>query len=409
MMAAVQRLSARYPGSPWRLKALVSAANRYLVIDRPDDFIPLYKAAYTDFPGDAPAPLCHWKVTFQAYLQAKPDAPDLLREHLRNYPAHHTVGAALYFLGRLAERNGDFASAKTDYQRLVSSFENYYYALQARERLRDPHVRGAAASDKAANFLAAVALPQAQPVPAKPTAPTSARIERSRLLRGAGLNDLADTELRCGARNEGQPALLGMEMAVSADAPYLAVRAMKSLVPDYLSLPLDAAPRQFWELLFPLPYRGELVADAVRNGLDPYLVAGLVRQESEFNPAALSHANAYGLTQVLPAAGRTYARQAGLRRFSVESLLEPAVNLRIGTSILRGMLDRNGGRLEQTLASYNAGPNRVAEWLGWKTYREPAEFVESIPFTETREYVQAVLRNQEIYRRLYHGRASALQ
>jgi len=68
---------------------------------------------------------------------------------------------------------------------------------------------------------------------------------------------------------------------------------------------------------------------------------------------------------------------------------------------LRSMLDHNSGRVEETLAAYNAGPNRVAEWLTWNTYREPAEFVESIPFTETRDYVQAVLRNADIYRRLY--------
>jgi soluble lytic murein transglycosylase len=244
-------------------------------------------------------------------------------------------------------------------------------------------------------------------VPVEPTAATRERIERSRLLRGAGLDDLADAELRFGARNESQPALLAIEMASSADAAYLGVRAMKSLVPDYLGVPLESASRRFWELLFPLPYRGELAADAARCGLDPYLVAGLVRQESEFNPGALSHAKAYGLTQVRPATGRMYARQAGLRRVNEQSLLQPAVNLKIGTTILRGMLDRNGGKLEQTLAAYNAGPNRAAEWIAWKSYREPAEFVESIPFTETRDYVQAVLRNQEIYRRLYHDEAPA--
>jgi soluble lytic murein transglycosylase len=173
-------------------------------------------------------------------------------------------------------------------------------------------------------------------------------------------------------------------------------------VPDYLTLPLEAAPHRFWELLFPLPYRDELVADSARHGLDPYLVAGLIRQESEFNPTALSHANAYGLTQVRPGTGRQFARQAGVARFSANSLLQPAANLKIGTSYLRSMLDQNGGRIEETLASYNAGPNRVAEWLAWgRQYREPAEFVESIPFTETRDYIQAVLRNAEMYRRLY--------
>jgi soluble lytic murein transglycosylase len=198
-----------------------------------------------------------------------------------------------------------------------------------------------------------------------------------------------------------------MEMAGAAEATHHAVRIMKSMAPEYLSLPLGDAPRKFWELLFPLPYRGELVTDSKARNLDPYLVAGLIRQESEFNPEAVSRASAVGLTQVRPGTGRQFARKAGVRRYSSRTLMQPAANLKIGTSILRSMLDHNGGNIEQTLASYNAGPDRVSEWLAWNNYREPAEFVESIPFTETRDYVQAVLRNAEMYRRLYEGRPVA--
>jgi soluble lytic murein transglycosylase len=238
-------------------------------------------------------------------------------------------------------------------------------------------------------------------VPAEATSATTTRIDRSRLLRTGGLSDLADAELRFSARTDGQPALLGMEMAGSADAPYQGLRMMKSMASDYLNLPLASAPRKFWELLFPLPYREEVVANARTNDLDPYLVAGLIRQESEFNPGAVSRAKAYGLTQVRPATGRLFARQNGVARLTTSILCQPAANLKIGSSILRSMLDKQGGSVEQTLASYNAGPQRVVEWLTWNTYREPAEFVESIPFTETRDYVQAVLRNAEMYRRLY--------
>ena len=91
-----------------------------------------------------------------------------------------------------------------------------------------------------------------------------------------------------------------------------------------------------------------------------------------------------------------------MARFNSRTLFQPGLNLKIGSSILRSMLDKNGGNVEQTLAAYNAGPNRVIEWLGWHNYREPAEFVESIPFTETRNYVQTVLRNADMYRRLYN-------
>jgi len=244
-------------------------------------------------------------------------------------------------------------------------------------------------------------MPDPKPVPSQATPETDARIGRSRLLRSAGLSDLADSELRFGARTGAQPALLAMEMAGAADAPHQAMRIMKRMAPEYLNLNLEEAPRKFWELLFPLPYRSDLVESARQRSLDPYLLAGLIRQESEFNPQARSSANAYGLTQVRPVTGRQFARKAGVPRFSSRALFQPSVNLKIGASIFRSMLDQNGGRLEQTLAEYNAGPNRLTAWLGWSNYREPAEFVESIPFTETRDYVQAVLRNADIYRRLY--------
>ena len=399
MMRAVKRLNQQYRQSPWRLKALLSAANRYLVENRSDDYVPLYEAAWRDFPSDVTASNAHWKVVFQAYMARRADAPTLLREHLQHYGTSPTAAAALYFLARAATAADDPAAARAYLKRLTAAFANTYYAVLAREHLQP--LADAPASPAAEEFLATLTLPDAKPVPAEAVRATTIRIARSRLLRTAGLNDLADAELRFGARNGGQPQLLAIEMAVSADAPYLAVRAMKSLSGDYLDLPLEDAPRQFWELLFPVPYRKDLEANARARGIDPFLLAGLIRQESEFNPDALSRANAYGLAQVRPATGRLYARRAGITRFTNRSLFQPVTNLKLGALIFRSMLDDHAGSLEQTLAAYNAGPNRVVEWLMWRTYREPAEFVESIPFTETREYVQAVLRNADVYRRLY--------
>jgi soluble lytic murein transglycosylase len=401
MMSAVERLGRQYPTSPWRLKALVSAANRFLLVNRPDDYLPLYRAAYRDFPTDPAAGVCHWKVTFHAYLHGEADAGDLLREHLRSYPAHFTAGAALYFLGRRAEQENDFAAARACYQRLLQAFENHYYATLARERLRRPEIVVAAASAETARFLAAVTFPESKPVPGQTTSATTVRIERSRLLRTAGLGDLADSELRFGARTDGQPPLLAMEMAGAAAAPHQAMRIMKSMAPEYLNMALAQAPRKYWEMLFPFPYRDDVVRAAREKNLDPYLLAGLIRQESEFDPEARSRADALGLTQVRPVTGRLFARKLGIKRFSSRLLFQPAANLKIGVSIFSSMLDQNGGKLEQTLAAYNAGPLRAAEWMAWNTYREPAEFVESIPFTETRDYVQAVLRNADVYRRLY--------
>jgi soluble lytic murein transglycosylase len=398
MKSALERLAQHYPHSPWRLKALLSAASRFLLINRTDEFVPLYRAVYQDFPNAPEAALAHWKVTFQAYLHDDPQARPLLMEHARTYATHPTAGAALYFLGRWFERSDDPGAALACFRRLTGAWENHYYSMLARER----HPADVTPKLPIGEFLSTLSIPSAAPVPQAAARLTALRIERSRLLRSAGLADIADSELRFGARNGGQPSLLGLEMASAAEAPHTAMHIMKGMSPEYLSLPLSAAPRKYWETLFPLPFRSDLEQSARQAGVDPFLLAGLIRQESEFDPQALSPANAYGLTQVRPGTGREYARKAGIPRFTNRLLFQPSANLKIGASILRGMLDNNREQVEETLASYNAGPARLVTWMAWNQYREPAEFVESIPFTETRDYVQAVLRNADVYRRLYH-------
>jgi soluble lytic murein transglycosylase len=135
--------------------------------------------------------------------------------------------------------------------------------------------------------------------------------------------------------------------------------------------------------------------------LDPNLVASLIRQESEFNPGAVSHANAYGLMQLLPTVGKGEAKELRVRGFNTGMLLSPPTNIQLGTRYFKEMVNKYNGQVEYALAAYNAGSNRVDDWLGQGKYRDVAEFVESIPFTETREYVQAITRNAQIYKRLY--------
>ena len=133
------------------------------------------------------------------------------------------------------------------------------------------------------------------------------------------------------------------------------------------------------------------------------MVAAVVRQESEFDPRAVSAANAYGLTQILPSTGRDLSRRLRVRGFNQKMLLRPEFNLRLGTQYLKSLLAEFDGRWEPALAAYNAGKSRVVEWQQRTGYREPAEFVEAIPFSETRNYVQVVLRNADLYRRLYRN------
>ncbi len=190
-------------------------------------------------------------------------------------------------------------------------------------------------------------------------------------------------------------------MYTDAGEYYRALQALKRAINGYFAMDVNALPQPYWEGLFPRAYWDALRRYSEGNGLDPYLVASLIRQESEFNPGAVSRANAYGLMQLLPGTGKGTAKQVGLRNYQTASLLDPTINIELGTKYFRQMVDHFGGQVEYALAAYNAGSSRVENWKSSGNYRDIEEFVESIPFTETREYVQAIVRNVEVYKQVY--------
>jgi soluble lytic murein transglycosylase len=233
--------------------------------------------------------------------------------------------------------------------------------------------------------------------------PDQLRAEKSRLLLNAGLNEFAIRELQAEQGGQGARWATLQIARIYADSgqSHRAIQFLKKALPGYYSVDLGALPRPYWEILFPRPYWTDLQRQAMANSLDPYLVASLIRQESEFNPGAVSHANAYGLMQLLPQVGKGEAKAAHIKNFSTGSLLVPNLNIQLGTHYFKQMVSQYNGQVEYALAAYNAGSNRVDDWLRSGHYRDVPEFVESIPFTETREYVQAIVRNAKVYRRLY--------
>lgn len=405
MLAPLNELTRRYPQSPWRLKGLVSAANRFLVENAAAQFVPLYEACDAGFPDSEDAPMCHWKVVWRAYLERKSAADPLLREHLRKYPGYEKAGASLYYLGRLAEQRGDQSGARRFYQELQQRFPNYYYALLARQQLARPEIAQAPASPETESFLKTIRYPERPTAAVFQAAPGfDQRVARARLLARAALDTWSDGELRYAARNEGQayPAALELaELAQKRGQPQLGMRYIKSHAQNYLFLPFDAAPERFWRLAFPYPYRSQIHMYAQERGLDEFVLAGLIRQESEFDAKIVSYAGAIGLTQVMPGTGRELSRRIGLRGYRTSSLTNAEINLRLGTYYLKDLLNSLDGSLEQALASYNGGRTRVLKWREWGPFNEPAEMVETIPLNQTRDYVQIILRNADLYRRLY--------
>jgi soluble lytic murein transglycosylase len=374
--AAVRMLAEKHPDSPWRLEALVSLGNMYLLRNDGESYERVFRACYDAFPANLRAAYCHWKVAWRKHTTRAPDAAEWMREHLASFPKSEKSSAALYFLGR--------------YGSALDRFPMSYYAVLSRRKLKPaPPPRIPADT------------PQFEP-----GAALRVRLHRAGLLEAAELAEWAEFEIRYAAENEGQPFAAALALAGIAHrrgAWEQGIRYIKAYAKGYLSIPLEAAPDRFWRAAFPLPYRGALETYGRARSLDPFLLAALIRQESEFDPRAVSLASAYGLMQVLPSTGRQLSRRVGIAGFRPAMLFQPDINIRLGVHYFAGLLDTFTGEVEQTLAAYNAGKSRVDNWLAWAEYREPAEFIETIPFTETREYVQVVLRNADIYRRLYGG------
>jgi len=154
-------------------------------------------------------------------------------------------------------------------------------------------------------------------------------------------------------------------------------------------------------IVFPFPYQNEILTAADRHGIDPFLMAGLIRQESLFEPTALSSAGAVGLMQLLPRTARDLASRDGIERVDAQTLRDVDVNVSLGALHLRELLRRHGDSVADLLIEYNAGSGRLSRWKRHPEYGHPAVFVERIPYRETREYVRTVTENFRIYEAIY--------
>ncbi len=201
------------------------------------------------------------------------------------------------------------------------------------------------------------------------------------------------------------PGWLGL-LALAEMPPLEAVSLLVRGEPKLLSGPWHGLPRQLLERYLPLPWRVEVEAAARRTAVPPWVLAGLVRQESAWNPRARSAAGAVGLAQVLPESGAEVARE--LPGFSRSGdILEPARNLTLGAALLARWRRTFGGSWTVALASYNAGEKRVREVWEASGRHDGPDFVESLEIPETWDYVHRVVLLAEGYRILYwpEGRA----
>lgn len=391
----VEQMKARFPQSEWLAEALFSSGNMYLLSHDYQKAIEYYSYLAEHFPQSKNAAAAHWRAGWLSYRQGLyADAARMFDEQIHLYPSATETVAALYWRARLYEtQDHKPAAAAASYAAIVRAYQHFFYAQMARQRL------------SALGSLQPVADPEVDNIKPPELPPLddsfpedSEHLAKARLLANAGLSEYIPREIAADPDSGSWSALAEAQIYASFGDTYRAMRALKRALPYAATASISSIPLVYWRILFPEPYWDTIKTESEKNGLDPYLVASLIRQESEFNPSAVSYANAWGLMQLLPSNGRAMAREEGITHFETYQLLNPETNIRLGTRYLRHVLDHFGGVTEYALAAYNAGDERVADWESAGPYHGMDEFIESIPFTQTREYVEAILRNVETYR-----------
>ena len=240
------------------------------------------------------------------------------------------------------------------------------------------------------------------PLDAIASDPGYARVE---LLRRIGLVDAALEELEDVAqRSIGDTVrLYGLTSAYVRDERYhLALRILRRHFAG-VAASGQGVPQAFWEMLYPFGWRTEVFDAAQRVGLDPFLVAAVVREESSYYPRAVSRAGARGLMQLMPATAQPMAAVRGWPFRDGSLLDDPAANIQMGSTFLAGLM-REFGDPRVALAAYNAGPGNARKWWKARTSDDVEFWVEQIPFDETRNYVKKVTLSWHEYTRIYSGR-----
>jgi soluble lytic murein transglycosylase len=333
------------------------------------------------FPSGRHATNARFRAGIIAYIQGDRKAAAAEFDSLvaRDSSSVEALSAA-YWAGRSYAALGDKAKSAARWRSIIAKEPLSYYAVLAAKRL-DTALVGADRSPANYGRVPAVDSALNRVVSLKDVGmDVEAGFENDKLFRDA----LADPNRLVATAH----ALAGTDQASRSIA--LGRRALDEI---------GRSPENY-RLYFPVLERETLISASKENGLDPVLVAALIRQESNFNPQATSPAGARGLMQLMPAVGKTVAESKGIGAWNPDLLYEPATNIKLGTAHLQGLAHRYSD-VVKVLAAYNAGESRVEKWSTKTGAGDPEVFTERIPFVETRDYVRSILRNRAYYQALY--------
>ena len=308
---------------------------------------------------------------------------------------------ALYWLGRAGEQHQQ-PEAQEYYKKLCQRHRFTYYCQLARERMK-----GGPGSEIPPDVTMVSADPPKEGEPAA-TITTRADIAQQTAYRRAielktlGLDaDAAHEVAVLTERYSRDPdALVALStMLNEVGAYHQALRLARAPFRDQLERTGGTVAPSLWNVAYPTGLLPTIKLQGAK-GVDPYLIAAIIREESQYDVKAVSRVGAIGLMQVMPATANTVAQRVGLPAVGREDLFDQETNIRIGVRYVEQLLEQFSGNLVYTIASYNAGPLAVGNWISQYRGQGQDEFVELIPYQETRQYVKRVLRTYREYVRL---------
>lgn len=409
--AATNELQRNFANSKFTSRSLVAAGQVAKDAKATNEAASFFRTAVNAYPRIAETASAQFELAWMAHdAKNYNESARLLLEHLAFYTDKNTDfrGRAAYWAGRDAERVRRMAEARAIYQAMQARYDANWYGQLAKQRLNNLPRNAQTNFDDDSPVSHAVENLQTVTV-ADETANTpevDARLAKADELAIVGLDREAIEELNRSLELAPDSPRLNLAKARlfrARDENLQALNALKRSYPDFSQMKPEELTRDEWDVFYPLEHWETIVQEARARNLDPYTVAGLIRQESIFDPRAISGAHAYGLMQLLVPTAQVVARKVGVgRAITIDALFEPNLNIQLGTTYLREQLDRFG-RIEYVAAAYNAGPGRVVQWRA-SLPSEIDEWADAIPFKETRGYVQGVTRNTLQYKRLYDAK-----
>ena len=406
----INEMREKFPKSSWTPKAMVAVGTAAGDARNRADESFLLRSAIAAYPNAVDVAGAQFELAWNEHESGNfQTSSQMLIEHLARYVDEDTTnrGKAGYWAARDSERAGKINEACALYDATNYRYGANWYGYLAAGRLKNLRGKCQTIPQFPAGSLVPRAVANLKIVTVAPETATPKELDRAENaeeLSIIGLFDWAIDELKEAKKTANNSPKINLALAKYYRLKGDQVNALLSLAksyPDYAQMFPEEMGREEWDIFYPLTNWKDITYWAKQRDLDPFQVAGFIRQETIFDPRAKSSANAYGLMQLLIPTARAMARKynASVTDIYAETLFQPSLNIELGTAYIRDQYNKYV-RTEFVAVAYNAGPGRVVQWQ--KTLpSEMDEFVEEIPFRETKGYVQGIIRNSAQYRRLY--------